>query len=470
MTIYLKDEFSNSKDNAKKIQAKFTYTKLKDLLASSEILYDNKNGMTSNAEDVEFIKSYQEFTKLFDVDDIGEDGLSPWILRLTFDKESLMNRKITIQEVQETIKSNSYNDQDIECIFSDDSSSDIVMRIRLKYDGKGSFMDFMKDFEKKLIELTIRGVNSVERLILTEANIIKYNIDGSYYAAKDWILMTDGSNLLDILADDAVDVSRTLTNDILEFHEIFGIEATRNLIYKEVHKIFMESHPNPRHIQMLADTMTYRGKLMQIDRHGMNKNSEIGPIGKASFEEVMNIFTKAALFAEKDNMKGMSANIMTGQFCKAGTNTFDILIDEDKLMEVVDGEEEFISEFADEDVDVDEVFRRTYKDRGDDDKVGESDFEFGLGMELKGQHLLNENAGLHLEIKDAKGHVVENNLGEIAIEEPVVANGNDEQINFGELAIEEPEALDVPTNIGQIEIEEPVIKKTRKVRVVKSKK
>ena len=470
MTIYLKDEFSNSKDNAKKIQAKFTYTKLKDLLATSEILYDNKNGMTSNAEDVEFIKSYQEFTKLFDVDDIGEEGLSPWILRLTFDKESLMNRKITIQEVQETIKSNSYNDQDIECIFSDDSSSDIVMRIRLKYDGKGSFMDFMKDFEKKLIELTIRGVNSVERLILTEANIIKYNIDGSYYAAKDWILMTDGSNLLDILADDAVDVSRTLTNDILEFHEIFGIEATRNLIYKEVHKIFMESHPNPRHIQMLADTMTYRGKLMQIDRHGMNKNSEIGPIGKASFEEVMNIFTKAALFAEKDNMKGVSANIMTGQFCKAGTNTFDILVDEDKLMEAAGNEEEFISEFADEKVDVDEVFRRTYKDRGEDDKVGESDFEFGLGMELKGQHLLNENTGLHLKIKDAKGHVVENNLGEISIEEPVVANGNDEQINFGELAIEEPEILNVPTNIGQIEIEEPVIKKTRKVRVVKNKK
>jgi len=425
--------------------------------------------MTSNAEDVEFIKSYQEFTKLFDVDDIGEEGLSPWILRLTFDKESLMNRKITIQEVQETIKSNSYNDQDIECIFSDDSSSDIVMRIRLKYDGKGSFMEFMKDFEKKLIELTIRGVNNVERLILTEANIIKYNIDGSYYAAKDWILMTDGSNLLDILADDSVDVSRTLTNDILEFHEIFGIEATRNLIYKEVHKIFMESHPNPRHIQMLADTMTYRGKLMQIDRHGMNKNSEIGPIGKASFEEVMNIFTKAALFAEKDNMKGVSANIMTGQFCKAGTNTFDILVDEDKLMEAVGNEEEFISEFADEKVDIDEVFRRTYKDRGEDDKVGESDFEFGLGMELKGQHLLNENTGLHLEIKDAKGHVVENNLGEIVIEEPVVANGNDEQINFGELAIEEPEVLNVPTNIGQIEIEEPVIKKTRKVRVVKSK-
>jgi hypothetical protein len=57
-------------------------------------------------------------------------------------------------------------------------------------------------------------------------------------------------------------------------------------------KVYRSNNPNPRHIQMLSDIMTYRGKLMQIDRHGLNKNSEIGPIAKASFEEVMNIFTK----------------------------------------------------------------------------------------------------------------------------------------------------------------------------------
>ena len=100
MTIYLKEEYSSNKENARKVQSRFAYTQLKDVLASSEIMYDNKNGFTDKSEDREFIKTYKEFTKLFDVDDIDEECLSPWILRLTFDKESLMNRKITIQEIK----------------------------------------------------------------------------------------------------------------------------------------------------------------------------------------------------------------------------------------------------------------------------------------------------------------------------------------------------------------------------------
>ena len=109
------------------------------------------------------------------------------------------------------------------------------------------------------------------------------------------------------------------------------LKLQENLFIKSWQKIYKNA--NVRHVQLMSDIMTYRGKLMQIDRHGINKNPEIGPIGKASFEEVMNNFTKAALFAEKDNMKGVSANILAGQFCKSGTNSFEILIDEDKLLE-----------------------------------------------------------------------------------------------------------------------------------------
>ena len=80
-------------------------------------------------EDLEFIQSYKEFSELFDIDNIEDDIYSPWILRLIFDKESLMNKKITIQEIQEAIKENSHNDDDIECIYSDDNAQDVVMRI-----------------------------------------------------------------------------------------------------------------------------------------------------------------------------------------------------------------------------------------------------------------------------------------------------------------------------------------------------
>ena len=55
--------------------------------------------------------------------------------------------------------------------------------------------------------------------------------------------------------------------------------------------------------------MTNSWKMISIFRHGIN-NDNIGPIAKASFEEVMNILTQAAVFGEKDNMKGVSSNIL----------------------------------------------------------------------------------------------------------------------------------------------------------------
>ena len=80
--------------------------------------------------------------------------------------------------------------------------------------------------------------------------------------------------------------------------------------------------------------MTYRGELMPLDRHGINRKDDCGVISKASFEEIMNIFVKAAVFGEVDNMKGVSANILAGQVCKSGTNSFDVLLAMDEIMNI----------------------------------------------------------------------------------------------------------------------------------------
>ena len=463
MIIYLKDEYSTNKDNARKVQSRFGYTQLKDILAKTEILYDNKYGNTDNKEDREFIKSYKEFAELFDIDNIDESCLSPWILRLTFDKEGLMNRKITIQEIQETIKESFHNDQEIDCIYSDDSVNDVIMRIRIKQDSKGSFLDFMKDFEKQLISLPLRGIMNIKQVELTETNILKYNFDGSIQPSKEWVLKTSGSNLVDILGDDAVDNVRTISNDILEFHEIFGIEATRELLYRELFKVYAEKGPNPRHIQMLADIMTYRGKLMQIDRHGLNKNSEIGPIAKASFEEVMNIFTKAALFAEKDNMKGVSANILAGQFCKSGTNSFEILIDEDKLLEKIDIPDYVDSEQLDvNEKDIDAVFSSVYNSYEPTEDVEDKDFTFGFGMEQTKEYELGtvntSNVVISTDKKESNENKLEENKFEnIAINTEIKYNDDNLDINFEKIDIEEPV------------YEEPEVNKPKKIRVKKEK-
>jgi hypothetical protein len=343
------------------------------------------------------------------------------------------------------------------------------MRISIRQDSKGSFLEFMKDFEKQLIELPLRGISNIKQVEVSESNIIKYNEDGSFNTTKEWVLKTSGSNLLDILGDDVVDITRTITNDIIEFHEIFGIEATRELIYRELNKVYSGKNPNPRHIQMLSDIMTYRGKLMQIDRHGLNKNPELGPIAKASFEEVMNNFTKAALFAEKDNMKGVSANILAGQFCKSGTNSFEILIDEDKLLEEVEVPNYVESEFVNiNEKDVEKAFSNTYSSYEPTEDVQDSDFNFGFGIEEKKEFLLKKIDTSELVIinKENNNNTPNNqiNFEKIEIEEPNNLENNEKNSNVENGNIENGNVENGNLNIdfNEIDIEEPNEEKLEK--------
>jgi DNA-directed RNA polymerase beta' subunit len=82
---------------------------------------------------------------------------------------------------------------------------------------------------------------------------------------------------------------------------------------------------NYHHIGLLCDRMTCNKKLVSIFRHGIN-NDNIGPIAKASFEETSEMFLKAARHAELDNMRGVSANVMCGQFGYFGTGACHILL------------------------------------------------------------------------------------------------------------------------------------------------
>ena len=80
--------------------------------------------------------------------------------------------------------------------------------------------------------------------------------------------------------------------------------------------------------------MTRFGRLMSIDRYGINKN-DIGTLAKASFEETEKILLKAALFGEVDPVTGVSANIMMGQAIRGGTAFSQILLDDQMLPELL---------------------------------------------------------------------------------------------------------------------------------------
>jgi DNA-directed RNA polymerase II subunit RPB1 len=58
---------------------------------------------------------------------------------------------------------------------------------------------------------------------------------------------------------------------------------------------FDVSYVNYRHLAILCDTMTYRGHLMAITRHGITRN-DTGTLMRCSFEETVDILLDAAVY------------------------------------------------------------------------------------------------------------------------------------------------------------------------------
>jgi len=136
----------------------------------------------------------------------------------------------------------------------------------------------------------------------------------------------------------AVDGTKLYSTNVWDVYEILGIEATRAILYNEINGLFESVGVNYRHLCLLCDVMTRFGRLMSIDRYGINK-IDIGVLAKASFEETEKILLKAALFGEVDPVTSVSANIMMGQPIRGGTAFSQILLDEQMMYKMLESVE-----------------------------------------------------------------------------------------------------------------------------------
>ena len=117
---------------------------------------------------------------------------------------------------------------------------------------------------------------------------------------EKWILDTGGTNLIEILSHSAVDSERTYSNDIVEVYNLLGIDAAKELLMKEINEVidFSGNYVNYRHLSLLCDTMTNKGYLMSIDRFGINRDRDIGPLRSAHLRRLQNRYLRR-LFSER---------------------------------------------------------------------------------------------------------------------------------------------------------------------------
>jgi DNA-directed RNA polymerase II subunit RPB1 len=208
-------------------------------------------------------------------------------------------------------------------------------------EGGGEAEDevFLKKIESSMLtQVKLQGIEGIRKVFLREAKRTRLDSgSGGFVTDNEWVLDTEGVNLLEVMCHPDVDFTRTVSNDIIEMLQTLGIEAARNALLKELRGVieFDGSYVNYRHLAALVDSMTSRGYFMAITRHGINR-AETGPLHQASFEETNDILFRASIYSERDIMAGVSENILMGQLCPVGTGAFSLMLDEDKLADAIE--------------------------------------------------------------------------------------------------------------------------------------
>ena len=353
MTVFLKHEDRESQERANYLATLINHTRLFDIVKTMEICFDPIDSITKIEEDAQLIQRFYLFEEQF-LQDINPTELNSnkWIVRLVMNREKMLDKNITMDDVHFAVKNN-YHESDVQCVFADFNMDKLVFRLRVsngilsrrRYPEqtfsenaldvvKTETINALMEFQHNLLKNTIlRGVVNVDNVQPRKLTHLIEKVQGKYVENKNiWILDTTGSNLLDTLALDYIDPYNTFSNDIKEVFDVLGIEAARQVIYNEFNDVmaFSGVYINYHHLSLLCDRMTCNKCLVSIFRTGIIKDN-IGPIAKSTFEVQTEVLLDAARHGHFDTMRGVSPNVMCGQTGYYGTNAFQLLLDLDKL-------------------------------------------------------------------------------------------------------------------------------------------
>jgi DNA-directed RNA polymerase II subunit RPB1 len=350
VTIFVKSHLTDASQATQLLQQQLEYTLLSDLVEDTQVIYD-PDPVDSVVPEDDWVK-YQAF--MYDEGTLQK--LSPWVLRLKLSKEQMIKRVFRLKEIKEKILE---FDNTLDVVDNGEGALVPIIRIRISSETRKDLASVdedeetrrareavrvgdedertLRDFEHALLyEQPLRGIFGIKKLYKSDHNRNAWNRDKGFHQAKETRFETDGTNLSKVLILPDVDHRRTVSNDIVETLTVLGIEACRKLLLTELRNVlaFDGSYVNYRHLALLVDTMTFRGHLLPVTRHGINRQDS-GPLIRSSFEETCEILMDAAIFGEADDMRGASDNIMLGQMCPLGTGHFDLLLDESRLQEVI---------------------------------------------------------------------------------------------------------------------------------------
>ena len=175
---------------------------------------------------------------------------------------------------------------------------------------------------KNILNLVLKKINFKSVKNIKKCHLLdKKNDSGE----KEFLIQLEGFNFEEVSKySDLVDINHISTNDIGGVLSIYGIEACRSAIVKEIVNVFdvYSIKVNKRHLGLIADYITFQGKYRSFSRVGISYSSS--PLLKMTYETTLQFLMEACETKSIDNGITPSSRIMMGRPPKCGTGAFDI--------------------------------------------------------------------------------------------------------------------------------------------------
>ncbi|MFC1710842.1 DNA-directed RNA polymerase subunit A' [Nanoarchaeota archaeon] len=241
-------------------------------------------------------------------------------------------KEVTIKEISSEINLN-FSDKNIEIKIDKkglrqvhmglktvvDKLKDLGYKAREKADSiilNADEMDFKEIYQlkEKLKKTIISGVKGVQQILIVKRG-------------RDYVILTLGSNLKEILKLKEVHVEKLISNDLHEVRDVFGIEVARELIMNEVQKVLNSQglDIDIRHLKLISDAMCATGIVKGVTRMGIiAQKSSI--LARATFETPVKQFVNATIKGNKDELSSVIENIILNQPVPIGTGLPGLLV------------------------------------------------------------------------------------------------------------------------------------------------
>lgn len=331
MLIMVSKEFETNRAKVQEIANHIEMMKFDRFISSTRIFFE-KYGFPVHSKFKHEIKMIEDFEK-FNVGIEVPSDLASWCIRFELDKEEMIINSMKLETIIFVFR---LKFPDMFFVYTNENSNQIVIRCYMrqsviKTSATVTEEGFVLEHMKKLKNLVIRGVRGIKSTgVVTLAKSFLQK-DGSIVTGGIFGIDTAGSNLEAILENPYIDPYRTQCNSLVEFEEIFGIEAGRNKIINELRTTM--STVSKVHSTIYADEMSYSGKITSIQRTGLQQREMSNVTLRLAFQSPVQVIENAATDGLIDRVSGISGPLIMGTVPKIGTMYNKVLVNENFIRE-----------------------------------------------------------------------------------------------------------------------------------------